>query len=64
MNAPRLRPEKFQSSRVSKGMLLLMFIIVGSLAFLAIFANIQSFRRGEIETVLVTPAASPTPQAR
>jgi hypothetical protein len=41
-----------------------MIIIVTSLALVAIFANIQRLRRGQIETVIVVPAGSTTPQPR
>jgi hypothetical protein len=42
----------------------LMLIIIGALALLAVFANIQRFRRGEVETVVVRPATTSAPQAR
>jgi hypothetical protein len=41
-----------------------MIIIVVSLALVAIFANIQRLRRGQIERILVVPASSTTPQPR
>jgi hypothetical protein len=41
-----------------------MIIIVVSLALVAVFANIQRLRRDRIETTVVIPAGSPTPQAR
>ena len=41
-----------------------MIIIVASLALVAVFANIQRFRRGQIETIVVVPAGSATPQPR
>jgi len=37
----------------------LIFIIVGSVVLLAIYANIQHFRRDQVETVIVKPAISP-----
>ena len=40
-----------------------MLIIVVGLAMLAVFANIQRFRRGDVETVVVRSATSPTPTA-
>ena len=44
---------------------MLMIIIVSSLAVVAIFANIQRLRRGQIETIVVVPlgrlAACPEP---
>jgi hypothetical protein len=42
----------------------LMIIIVASLALVAIFANIQRLRRSQIETIVVVPASSTTPQPR
>jgi len=41
-----------------------MIIIVTSIALVALFANIQRFRRGKIETVVVAPTSSATPQPR
>jgi hypothetical protein len=41
-----------------------MIIILASLALVAVFANIQRFRRAQIETVVVAPASSTTPQPR
>jgi len=41
-----------------------MIIIVTSIALVALFANIQRFRRGQIETVVVAPTSSATPQPR
>jgi hypothetical protein len=38
---------------------MLMLIILGSMALLALYANIQHFRRERVETVIVTPATSP-----
>jgi hypothetical protein len=42
---------------------MVMIIIVASLALVAIFANIQRLRRGQIETIVVVPASSTTPEA-
>lgn len=39
---------------------MLMLIIVAAMAVLAIYANIQRFRQGRVETIIVTPATSPT----
>jgi hypothetical protein len=41
-----------------------MIVTLASLALVAVFANIQRLRRGEIETVVVVPATSTTPQPR
>jgi hypothetical protein len=40
-----------------------MLVIIGALALLAVFANLQRFRRGQVETVIVRAATSSTPQA-
>jgi hypothetical protein len=41
-----------------------MIIVVALLALVAVFANIQRLRRGQIETIIVVPASSTTPQPR
>jgi hypothetical protein len=41
-----------------------MLVIIGALALLAVFANVQRFRRGQVETVVIRPATTPAPQAR
>jgi len=38
-----------------------MLVIVLSMASLAIYANAQRWRRNQVETVTVTPPASPAP---
>jgi hypothetical protein len=48
--------DKQASPRISKGGIVFMLIILLSMALLAIFANIQHFRRDKIETVIVKPA--------
>ena len=42
----------------------MMLVVIGALALLAVFANVQRFRRGEVETVVVKVRTSPTPQSR
>jgi hypothetical protein len=42
----------------------LVIVILASLALVAVFANIQRVRRGQIETVVALPASSTTPQPR
>jgi len=49
-----------QPSRPRKSGVVLMLIIVMSMALLALYANIQRWRRSQVETVIVTPAASPS----
>jgi hypothetical protein len=64
VNLPETTAEKPEPPRVSKTAALLMLIIIVCLAMLAVFANLQRFRRGDVEAVAVRPAASPTPQAQ
>jgi hypothetical protein len=62
VNAPQQPTEKLRSSQVARSTIVLMTIILASLALLAVFANVQRLRRGQIETVVVMPASSTTPQ--
>jgi hypothetical protein len=64
VNSPQQPAEKFRSHQLPKSAVVLMIIIVASLALVAIFANIQRLRRGQIETIVVLPASSTTPQPR
>jgi hypothetical protein len=64
VNQPQQPAEKLPSSQVPRSVVVLMIIILASLALVAVFANIQRFRRGQIETVVVVPASSTTPQPR
>jgi uncharacterized membrane protein len=64
VNSPRQPAEKLRSPQVPRNVIVLMIIIVASIALVAIFANIQRLRRGQIETVVVVPATSVTPQQR
>jgi hypothetical protein len=41
-----------------------MLLIIGTLALLAVFANVQRFRHGDFEKVDVKLPGSPTPQPR
>jgi hypothetical protein len=47
-------------SRARKSRIVLMLIIVMSMALLALYANIQRWRRSQVETVIVAPATSPS----
>jgi hypothetical protein len=64
VNPPQQPAEKLRSSQVPKSVVVLMIIILASLALVAVFANIQRLRRGQIETVVVVPTSSTTPQPR
>ena len=64
MNLPEEGTEKSQPPRASKTAVLLMATIVICLAILAVFANLQRFRRDTVEVVKVRSTTSPTPQQR
>jgi|SRR6188508_3094115 hypothetical protein len=64
VNAPPQPAEKLRSSQVPRSAVVLMIVIVASLALVAVFANIQRLRRGQIEIFVVAPASSTTPQPR
>jgi len=64
VNSPQQPAEKLRSPQVPRSVIVLLIVIVASLALVAIFANIQCLRRGQIETIVVVPAGSATPQPR
>jgi hypothetical protein len=64
VSSPQQLSEKPRSRQVPRSTVALMIIIVASLALVAVFANVQRFRRGQIETVVVVPTSSATPQPR
>jgi len=64
VNTPEQPAEKLRLPQVPRSAVVLMIIILASLAVVAVFANIQRLRRGQIETVVVVPASSITPQPR
>ena len=47
--------------RVPARGLIVIAIVLVAFALLALYANIQKLRRDKIETVTVTPIATPTP---
>jgi hypothetical protein len=49
------------SERVPPRGIIVIAIILAAIALLALYANVQRFRRDKIETVIVTPVATPTP---
>ena len=46
-----------------RGGFIAMGAIVAAMALLAVYSNVQKARRDKIETVTITPAASPNPLA-
>jgi hypothetical protein len=49
------------TSRVSKDAVVAMLVVIVVMAFVAIYANVQRWRRDKLEHVIIIPAASPTP---
>jgi hypothetical protein len=56
--------EKSPTPRVPKTAVLLMAVSVICMVMLAVFANVQRFRRDAVEVVAVKSTTSPTPQER
>jgi hypothetical protein len=46
---------------VSRDAIVAIVVVLAVLAFVAVYANVQSWRRDKIEHVIIVPAASPTP---
>jgi hypothetical protein len=46
--------------RVSKAAVVLLLIILSSMALLAVYANVQRWRRNQVETVIVKPTNPPS----
>jgi hypothetical protein len=59
MNSPAPR----QPERVPRIALKAMGLILFVMLLLALYTNVQRWRRDKLETVIVTPAASPSPTA-
>jgi len=59
MNPPL--PREPDSSRVPKIAVRMMIVILIAMALVSLYSNVQRWRRDKIETVIVTPAASPSP---
>jgi hypothetical protein len=52
-------PETPRASIIPKPALIIMIVIVVAMALVAIYANVQRWRRDKLETVIITPAESP-----
>jgi hypothetical protein len=63
VNEPQLRSEESKPARVAKNVLRLMLVIVIVLALLALYANVQRWRRSQLETVIFTPAQTASPSS-
>ena len=64
MNLGDESTEKSPTPRAPKAAVLLMALSVICMAMLAVFANVQRFRRDAVEVVAVKSTTSPTPQER
>ena len=51
-------PTADDPSRAPRSGLILMLIIVGAVALIALYANVQKARRDKIETVTIVPVSS------
>jgi hypothetical protein len=58
------RTEKSPAPGAPKTVVLLMAVSVICMAMLAVFANVQRFRRDAVEVVAVKSTTSPKPQER
>jgi hypothetical protein len=56
VNEPQLRSEENKPACVPRNVLRLMLAIVIVLALVALYANVQRWRRSQLETVTFTPA--------
>lgn len=71
MNEPDREKSPPVASSVPRGGFLAMGLVLGALALLSIYGNVQKARRDQIEKVTITPAAgaaaqptaSPSPRA-
>jgi cell division septal protein FtsQ len=63
MNSPSPTREEPRSARLPRNAVVLLFVIIGVMALVALHANVQRWRRDKIETVIVTPIATPAPAA-
>ncbi|PZR73056.1 MAG: hypothetical protein DLM73_11565 [Chthoniobacterales bacterium] len=57
-------PEKnSEASRAPRTGVRLMIVIVIAMALLAVYANVQKYRRDKIESVTIIPVSTATPAA-
>jgi hypothetical protein len=57
------KPQSREESRISKSTARLLIAIVIVFALVAIYANVQKWRRDRIETAIFIPAESPAASA-
>jgi hypothetical protein len=53
--------ENAPSPKAPKAAVVMMVVILSGMALMAVFSNVQRWRRDKIETVIVTPVALPSP---
>ena len=63
VNGSQLRSDENKPARVPRNVLRLMLAVVIVLALVAVYANVQRWRRGQLETVTFTPAQTASPSS-
>jgi hypothetical protein len=63
VNEPQLQSQENKPARVPRNVLRLMLAITIILALVALYANVQRWRRSQLETVTFTPAQTASPSA-
>jgi hypothetical protein len=53
-------PENAPSGKVPRAAFVIMIVILAGMGVVALYANVQHWRRDKIETVIVTPVPTPT----
>ena len=48
------------STRAPKAALIMIVVVLAGMLLVAIYSNVQRWRRDQIETVIVTPVPTPT----
>ena len=52
-------PDDAPSGKVPRSALIIMVVMLAGMVTVAIYANVQHWKRDQIETVIVTPVATP-----
>jgi hypothetical protein len=53
-------PDNTPSGKVPRSALIIMGVMLAGMVTVAIYANVQHLKRDKIETVIVTPVATPS----
>jgi hypothetical protein len=63
VRSPTSGSEERELAHLPKNVLRLMLVIVIVLALVALYANVQRWRRSQLETVIFTPAQTASPSS-